>query len=138
MPTLYGFGLPRFVPLWAFVALAAAAVLAALRVTGREGLARLGTATIVASPSLWGHGLLLAVPSMLDLRALWLWLAIGITSAPDGLQWWWAIGLIAASWFVPGLRRPAAATAGTAEGDTDGLLHPLAAGLGPWPEADLD
>jgi hypothetical protein len=138
MPTLYGFGLPRFVPVWAFVALAAAAVLAALRVTGREGLARLGTATIVASPSLWGHGLLLAVPSMLDLRALWLWLAIGITSAPDGLQWWWAIGLIAASWFVPGLRRPAAATAGTAEGDTDGLLHPLVAGLGPWPEADLD
>jgi hypothetical protein len=119
VPVLYGFGLPRFVPLWVFVALAAAAVLAALRATGREGLARLGTATIVASPSLWGHGLLMAVPSMLNLRALWLWLAIGITSAPDGLQWWCAIALIVASWFVPGLRRPAAA------------------GGGPWPQADL-
>jgi len=137
LPTLDGFGLPRFVPLWAFVALAAAAVLAALRVTGREGLARLGTATIVASPSLWGHGLLLAVPSMLNLRALWLWLAIGITSAPDGLQWWWAIGLIAASWFVPELRRPSAASAGPAEGETGEPLHPLRAGLGPWPEADV-
>jgi hypothetical protein len=137
LPVLYGFGLPGFVPIWAFLALAVAAVLAALRTSGREGLARLGTATIVASPSLFGHGLLVAVPSMLTLRALWLWLAIGITSAPDGLQWWWAIGLIAASWFVPGLRRPAAAAAGPAEGDADGLLHPLAVGRGPWPEADL-
>jgi hypothetical protein len=142
LPTLYGFGLPRFVPIWAFLALAAAAVLAALRTSGREGLARLGTATIVASPSLFGHGLLVAVPSMLTLRALWLWLAIGITSAPDGLQWWWVIGLIAASWLVPELRRPAsvgarASEVRTAEGDADEPLHPLRAGLGPWPEADL-
>jgi hypothetical protein len=66
-----------------------------------------------------------------------LWLTIGITSAPDGRQWWWAIGLIAASWFVPGLRRAAATTAGPTDGDTDEPLHPLAAGLEPWPEADL-
>ena len=134
---LFGFGLPRFVPLWAFVALAAASILAALSATGREGLGRLGTATIVASPSLWGHGLLMAVPSMLNLRAVWLWLAIGITSAPDGLQWWWAIGLIAASWFVPELRRPAAATSDVGAGDSTEPLHPLRAGVGPWPEADL-
>jgi len=137
VPVLYGFGLLKFVPLWAFVALAVAALLAALRATGCEGLARLGTATIVASPSLWGHGLLVAVPSMLNLRAPWLWLAIGITSAPDGLQWWWAIGLIAASWFMPGLRRPAAAAGDSAAGEADESLHPLAAGVGPWPEADL-
>ena len=137
LPVLYGFGLPGFVPVWAFLVLAVAAVLAALRATGREGLARLGTATIVASPSLFGHGLLIAVPSMLNLRALWLWLAIGITSAPDGRQWWWAIGLIAASWFVPGLRRPAAIAAGTVAEDADEPLHPLRTGLGPWPEADL-
>jgi hypothetical protein len=142
LPLLYGFGLPGFVPIWAFLALAAAAVLAALCTSGREGLARLGTATIVASPSLFGHGLLIAVPSMLTLRALWLWLAIGITSAPDGLQWWWVIGLIAASWFVPELRRPAsvgprASEVRTVEGDADEPLHPLAVGLGPWPEADL-
>ncbi len=129
VPVLYGFGMPGFVPLWVFLALAAAAVLAAVRATGREGLARLGTATIVASPSLWGHGLLIAVPSMLNLRAPWLWLAIGITSATDGLQWWWAIGLIAASWGLPALRRRA--------GDADAPLHPLATGTGPWPKADL-
>jgi hypothetical protein len=130
VPVLYGFGLPKFVPLWVFVALAAAAVLAALRAAGRESLARLGTATIVASPSLWGHGLLVAVPSMLSLRAPWLWLAIGITSAPDGLQWWWAVALIAASWVVPGIRRPE-----VAEGDSQTPrepLHPLAAAARPW------
>ena len=130
VPALYGFGLPKFVPFWVFVALAAAAVLAALRVSGRDSLARLGTATIVASPSLWGHGLLVAVPSLLSLRAPWLWLAIGITSAPDGLQWWWAIALIAASWIVPGMRRPEAAAGGPEEEGEP--LHPLAAGSRPW------
>jgi hypothetical protein len=140
---LYGFGSLKFMPLWAYVVLAVVAVLAALRTPGREGLARLGMATIVASPSLWGHGLLMAAPSMLSLRALWLWLVIGITSTPDGVQWWWAIGLIVASWVIPGLRRPAAAAAGTTEGDAgdarnaDEQLHPLAAGVAPWPEADL-
>jgi hypothetical protein len=79
---------------------------------------------------LWGHGLLVAVPSMLSLRAPWLWLAIGITSAPDGLQWWWAIALIAASWLVPGMRR-AEATAGHFEEAAE-PLHPLAPGEAPW------
>jgi hypothetical protein len=129
VPGLYGLGLSRFVPFWLFVAVAAATVLAALRPSGRESLARMGTATIVASPSLWGHGLLVAVPSMLSLRAPWLWLAIGITSAPDGLQWWWAIGLIAASWFLPGIRRPESATGPAAPAEP---LHPLPPGDAPW------
>lgn len=132
LPTLYGFGLLKFVPLPVFVVPAAVAVLAALRVSGRESLARFGTATIVASPSLWGHGLLMAVPSMLSLRAPWLWLAIGITSAPDGLGWWWAIVLIAASWIVPGLRRP-----GVVEGAAVEPLDPLAPGSGPWGRVGL-
>ena len=138
VPALSGFGLPRFVPLWAYVVLAVAAVLVALRPSGRESLARLGTATIVASPSLWGHGLLVAVPSMLSLRAPWLWLAIGITSAPDGLQWWYAIGLIVASWFVPGMRRPDDATGrgGEAGRPLDEPLHPLASGEAPWGTQD--
>jgi hypothetical protein len=135
VPVLYGFGLLKFVPLPVFVALAVAALAAALRVSGRESLARLGTATIVASPSLWGHGLLVAMPSLLSLRAPWLWLAIGVTSAPDGLQWWWAIGLIVASWFVPKMRRsPAGAEVGEVESAEP--LHPLAAGSRPWERGD--
>lgn len=135
VPSLYGFGLPKFVPVWAYLALAGVAIVAALLASGRdsarESLARFGTATIVASPSLWGHGLLAAVPSMLSLRAPWLWLAIGITSTPDGLQWWLAIALLAASWFVPGLTRHSLGPAELARE----TLHPLGHETRPWPEA---
>jgi hypothetical protein len=75
------------------------------------------------------------MPSLLSLRAPWLWLAIGVTSAPDGLQWWWAIGLIVASWFVPKMRRsPAGAEVGEVESAEP--LHPLAAGSRPWERGD--
>ena len=124
LPTLYGFGLPRYVPFALYGLLAAAAVVLALRVRGPDSLARLGAATVVASPSLFGHGLLVAVPSMLSLRSPWLWLAIGLLSTPSGLQWWWAVVVVAASWFVPAMRRPM----GQAE-----PLHPLRADQQAWP-----
>ncbi len=105
LPGLYGFGLPRFVPFAVYAAVAVAAVAIALRARGREALARLGAATVVASPSLFGHGLLAAVPSLLSLRSPWMWLAIGFLSTPDGLQWWLAVVVIAASWALPSMRR---------------------------------
>ena len=138
VPSLYGFGLLKFIPVWAFLALAAAAIVAALRTSGpqseRESLARFGVATIVASPSLWGHGLLAAVPSMLTLRAPWLWLAIGITSTPDGLQWWLAVALLAVSWAMPELGRRSL-KASQIDRET---LHPLGAEIEPWPDATTD
>ena len=111
VPVLYGFGLLRFVPLWVFLALAVAALLAALAHGPRW-----------AGPSRDGHGGRLSVAlgaraahcGAVDalLAGAWLWLAVGVTSAPDGLQWWWAVGLVAASWFcrscAPGRRREAA------------------------------
>jgi len=132
LPGLYGFGLPRFVPFAVYAALAVAAVAIALRARGREALARLGTTTVVASPSLFGHGLLVAVPSMLSLRSTWLWLAIGFLSTPDGPQWWLAIVVVAASWALPSMRRAAAGTPG-APAPADEPLHPLRATYGPWP-----
>lgn len=122
LPGLYGFGLPRFVPFALYAALGAAALLVALRARGAESLARLGTATVVASPSLFGHGLLMAVPSLLSLRSTWLWLAVGFLSTPDGLQWWLAVVVVAASWAVPSMRRGSAAEP----------LHPMGAADGPW------
>ncbi len=104
LPGLYGFGLGRYVPFAAFAVLALAALVLALRMGGRDALAQLGTATVVASPSLFGHGLLLAVASMLSMRTFWLWLAIGLLSSPDGAQWWLAVGLVVASWLIPALR----------------------------------
>jgi len=127
---LYGFGLMRYLPEAAFLALAAAATLAALRARGIESLGRFGVATAVAGPSLFGHGMLVAVPSLLSLRAVWLWLAIAALSVPDGPQWWLAVGIVAVSWVAPAMRREASGAGAESE-----PLHPLAPGLGPWPAA---
>ncbi len=149
LPILYGFGLTEYVPAWLFLALGAAAVLAAIAVRGRAGLARLGTATIVASPSLWGHGMLMAVPSLLYLRPAWLWLALAVTAAPDGIQWWWLVAVVAASWAVPAMRRDAEPRSETASPDvatasrdvaaSPDWLDPLAPGAtGPWPDLERE
>jgi hypothetical protein len=130
VPGLYGFGLLRYVPEAVFAAAAAATILAALRARGMESLARFGAAAAVAGPSLFGHGMLAAVPALLSLRAAWLWLAVGLLSVPDGPQWWLAIAVVGASWIVPAMRRPA--TGVTAEAEP---LHPLPPGSGPWPTA---
>lgn len=112
---LYGLGLPRYVPSLAFAGLAAGAVAWAWLGRGREGLARFGVATVVAAPSAFAHGFLVALPAFLGLRAAWLWLALGITSVAPGVAWWLAILVAVAASFLPGLRR----------GD----------GGGPWPAA---
>jgi hypothetical protein len=125
---LYGFGLPRYIP--APIALAAAAVLtvAALRSRGRTGLARLGLATAVASPSLYAHGLIVALPAFLGLSALWLWTVLAITSVAPGVAWWVAIAIGVASWAVPALRGDPVASP-----DRDADFHPLRPGDEPWP-----
>jgi hypothetical protein len=128
---LYGFGLPRYVPFALAIAIAGLVTIAAVRASGREGLARLGLATVVASPSLYAHGLIVAVPAFLALRARWLWTVLAITSVAPGIAWWLAIGLAVAAWRVPALRRDAGA-------DPEGDLHPLAAGVEVWPAAPFD
>ena len=137
LASLYGFGLPRYIPFPVYLALAVAAVVAAFLARGRDSLARFGTATIVASPSLFSHGMLVAVPSMLSLRSPWLWLTIGLLSPPSGAQWWFAVVVIALSWVIPGMRRHdvgrarvAAHAAVPAPADP---LHPLGADGAVWP-----
>ncbi len=145
--SLYGIGLDRYAPDILAIILGVAVTLVALRVHGREGLARLGAATVVASPSLYAHGFLLAVPALLRLRPALLWLAIGITSVAPGIGWWAAIALALAAWGLPALRLPATAEAGAAKtspaagapgdaarslvGDAD--CHPLGRGGLLWP-----
>jgi hypothetical protein len=127
---LYGFGLPRYVPLVVALATAGVVTVAAVRARGREGLARLGVATVVASPSLYAHGLIVALPAFLALRARWLWTVLAITSVAPGIAWWLAIGLAVAAWWLPALRRQSSP-------DADDALHPLPAGTGPWPRGPL-
>jgi hypothetical protein len=127
---LYGFGLPRYVPAW--LALAAAALLAfvALRSRGREGLARLGLVTVVASPSLYAHGLIVAVPAFLSLRSLWIWTVLAVTSVAPGIGWWAAIALAVAAWWMPAIRRDTGAPS------TADSLHPLPPGNRVWARSE--
>jgi hypothetical protein len=126
LPGLYGFGLARFLPFAAFAAIAGLVLLAAVRARhSLDQLARLGVATIVASPSLFSHGFLVAIPAMLRLDRPWLWLFLGITAAAPGLAWFAALAVLITSWFMPLMRkRPV----------EDGW-HPLGAGTEPWPDA---
>jgi hypothetical protein len=125
LPGLYGFGLGRYLPFVVFAAIAAFVLLIALRAREpRDQLARLGVATIVASPSLFSHGFIVAIPAMLRLDRSWLWLFLGVTAAAPGLAWFAAIGVLVVSWFVPAmLKRPIV-----------DAWHPLGPATHPWPD----
>ncbi len=124
--SLYGFGLLAFVPAWAAAALAGAALLAAILAAGHIGLARVGLASAIASPSLYSHGLIVALPAFLELAPRWLWVALAITAVSPGIGWWAAIALALAAWFIPGLRRVPEARTG------DEGWHPLPPGAAAW------
>jgi hypothetical protein len=130
---LYGFGLPRYVPLVVAVVVAGVLVAAAVRAGGRDGLARLGLATVIASPSLYAHGLIVALPAFLALRVRWLWAVLAITSVAPGIAWWLAIGIGVAAWWWPALRREALVDA--AADPDEATFHPLPPGTPPWPAA---
>ncbi|HEY6057669.1 MAG TPA: glycosyltransferase family 87 protein, partial [Candidatus Limnocylindrales bacterium] len=125
---LYGIGLPRYVPAPVGVAAGLLVLAAAIRARGHVGLARVGVATVAASPSLFPHGLLVVVPSLVTLPPMAFWLAIGITSVAPGLAWWAAIGLLIASWLP--LQSPS-----PAQRRRDDDLHPLGSSRTPWPTA---
>ncbi|HZM72552.1 MAG TPA: glycosyltransferase 87 family protein [Candidatus Polarisedimenticolia bacterium] len=114
IPILQGYGSGIALGQWLGlpIALLAAAVAFAfaIRAQGREGLWRLGVVTPLASPSVFSHGLLTALPALLELRPVVLWLAIASAAATPGPVFWVAAALAVASWFVPALRtQPAAA-----------------------------
>ena len=132
---LYGVGLGRYLPMWAFLAIAALTLVAALWVRGREGLARLGLASVVASPSLWSHGFVFGIPSFLRLRAEWLWLVAGMMSIGQWPGPQVALGIGVAAWFVKGMARPEndeKAAAGLGHRP----LHLLGSAAEPWPSDD--
>jgi glycosyl transferase family 87 len=123
---LYGVGLARYLPLPIFIATAVGLTLLALGASGRIGLARLGLASVVASPSLWSHGFVIGIPAFLMLRASWFWLVAGLlcVGGYPGPQVALLIGVLA--WIVPLLRRD------VPEPDAP---HPLGDAVTPWPAA---
>ena len=88
-PILFGWSLAQYMPLPAFVALSLVAVAVALTMRGTRSLAGLGLATIVASPTLWLHGFVLAIPALLALEAPLVWFALGMTDGP----WIWLVAV---------------------------------------------
>jgi hypothetical protein len=134
LPGLYGVGLGRYLPMWVFAAIAVFTLLAALWARGREGLARLALASVLASPSLYIHGFVFAIPSFLRMRAEWLWLAAGMAciSPMPGPQI--ALGIGVAAWFVKGMARDVEAE--QAAGPANRPLHPLGTVPEPWPAGE--
>jgi hypothetical protein len=121
--SLYAFALPGYIPYVAYVILAVSVSVVAL-VLGRgpDGLARLGIASIVASPSLYRHGFLVSLPGLLGNDELLFWAALAAAGNEAG---WWVLALIG---FVGTFRfartdRPPQ------------TVHPLGHHRSPWPEA---
>ena len=120
VPALYGYSYAKEFPGWAFTAISAALVGVALLFRGRRGLAALGLASIFASPALWPHGFVFALPALLMLEngaAVWLVLGVGAV----GPNMW---HLFNAAWIavLAARRLPY------------GRLHPMAGTDGPWPD----
>jgi hypothetical protein len=119
VPALYGYSYARELPGWEFAAVSAALVGVALFFRGRRGLAALGLAAIFASPALWPHGFVFALPALLMLEngaAVWLVLGAGAV----GPNMW---HVFAGAWVavLAARRLPY------------GPLHPMAGTDGPWP-----
>jgi hypothetical protein len=125
--SLYGFGLVQY--LGPGMALAVGAIVLVMAIAARRlpGLARLGIATVVVSPSLYAHGMLVAIPGLLALRPVWLWIALTILSAGMD-QWFAAVALAIGAWWLPALRR-------TAEPRLAITGNPLEGGPGPWSDS---
>lgn len=118
-PALYGFSYAKLLPGEVYSVLCVAFLGLALLFRGRPGLAALGLVSIFASPSLWPHGFVFALPAVLMLEsgaAVWMILGAGAF----GPNMWL---LFMAGWVaVLGARRLPA-----------GRLHPLVDRAGPWP-----
>jgi hypothetical protein len=122
----------------------------------REGLARIAIAAVVASPTVYLHGLALLLPAILLLDGPSAWMMLWL--ATWGARWWGVAILVAALTLgltrsrvlgrersgvgpnrvggTPGSETAAATAAAAAlRPATDWRLHPLGQVLEPWPDA---
>ncbi len=116
--SMFGFSDARFLPGTAFVALSVGVVAAALLFSGRRGLAALGLASIFASPSLWPHGFIFALPAVLMFESgTAVWIVLGAGAVGPSMWLLFYCGWVAV---IATRRLPDA-------------LHPMAGTDGPWP-----
>jgi hypothetical protein len=142
-PGLAGGALQRYVPQTLAVAIAVVAAGAALTASGRMGLSRFGIVAIVASPTLYVHGLAFLLPAALSLDTVSFWLVLGVLPTlmfvePSGWELWLVIAATFAA-LVVGLTRGTIARRSSGAGareyrGPESRLHPLGPSLEPWPE----
>jgi hypothetical protein len=119
VPALYGYSDAKLLPGGVYSAICVALVCLALVFRGRPGLAALGLASIFASPALWPHGFVFALPAVLMLESGPLvWMILGAGAFGPNMWLLFMAGWVA----VLGARRMPA-----------GRLHPLDGVDGPWP-----
>ena len=118
--SMFGFSYARHLPGPVFVAISAGVVAFALLFSGRRGLAALGLATIFASPSLWPHGFVFALPAVLMFQSgALVWMILGAGAIGPGMWLLFYSGWVA----VCAARR------------LPDALHPMAGTDGPWPRS---
>jgi hypothetical protein len=127
---LYGIALQRYVGPAIGLGIGLLVLAAALLARGRDGLGRLGLATPVLSPSVFGHGLLVALPAMGVLRPAILWIALASMAFGTTAGSWIGPAITVAAWVLPDLRR-SSADLGRA-----GVPDPLDGADGAWPGAE--
>ena len=116
--SLFGFSYARYMPGALFVAFSAAFVALALLFSGRRGLAALGLASIFASPSLWPHGFVFALPAVLMFESgTAVWLLLGAAAIGPNM------------WLLPYFGWVAV----IAQRRLPDALHPMGGTDGPWP-----
>jgi hypothetical protein len=116
---MYGYSEAQAVPGWLFATISAGFVALALIFRGRRSLAGLGLASIFASPALWPHGFVFALPALLMLENgafVWLLLGVGAWGTNMWLLFWAGWLAVLAARRIP-----------------SGRLHPMAGTDGPWP-----
>jgi hypothetical protein len=131
-PAMKGFSLTRSLPAVIAILFGLVAVGLALLGRGRNGLARLGAASVVASPTLYLHGLTAILPGTLALRPELLWFVLGLGPwIGTGSSAWLAVGIVFVSLLIAGsddLPIPSDLSPGEAD------IHPAGQAQRVWPE----
>src|SRR5450759_3024784 len=135
-PTLADSALQHYLPQGLALGIAVATATAAAVASGRMGLSRFGIVAIVASPTLYVHGLVFLLPAVLWLDVTSLWLILGLV--PMGWGVWLAITATGAALML-GLTRGAIAmrwsrAAAPEPAGRHSSLHLLGPDREPWPD----
>lgn len=133
-PAMRGLSLTKYLPSFVVILAGAGAILVALLRRGRNGLARFGLASIIASPTLYIHGFGPILPGALTLRPAMFWFVLalfpwGVWGLPIPAAWV-AVAIVAGALLRStgeDLRKPGAMSEEAAD------LHPVGRSLQIWP-----